>query len=363
MKNSALFIVNAIEDKSINWFFAISPQVYYLLSNWGVSLPQAFICDRSPSRSIRSRRFLKALEKSLSIDCVFTMAGPSYVNFSSVHVQGISNPHITHPDLNDIKAVLCNKDVFWYLIRTKYQRNKSKKADYFIFQTESSRLGFCRRTNVNQEDTVVIPNAADLSSFEINNQPFLSSAASIDILCPAAPYPHKALAFIPRYAVELKALGLESFRFILTIPEESSLYQSIRIEASRLGVGNEVCTIGPYSYKDAKKIYDSSDLVFVPSLLETFSATYLEAFASHRPLIAADRGFARDVCQNAALYVEPLDARDVALKIYDLAGQSELQDRLVKAGVDVLERCDDQKVRTEKICKFLFKVAKKEAHV
>ncbi len=44
-------------------------------------------------------------------------------------------------------------------------------------------------------------------------------------------------------------------------------------------------------------------MVFIPTLLEVFSATYLEAMLMKKPIIASDLEFSRDICGESAYFL------------------------------------------------------------
>jgi glycosyltransferase involved in cell wall biosynthesis len=364
VKNSAIFIKYAIERSSLSWHFALSSEVKSLLDRWGVVVPEFTVFSESPARSIKARNRLAKLVRSCGADLVYTMAGPSYVSFSVPHVQGISNPHISHPNYSDLRSVIPLSKFIGYLLLTFYQRRKAKSADYFIFQTQSSLEGFCNQGGFDRKKAIVIPNAVDHEGFGVGSS-LVSKRKSekFKIFCPAAPYPHKALKFIPEYARKLLDLGVGNFIFVLSIPRDHRLYRSIMSDAGLLGVESKIETVGPYDYSNAAALYESFDAVFVPSLLETFSATYLEAFASKRVLVAANRQFAKDVCRDAAIYVEPHNPTDVAVNIsYLINGSLDLHG-LVEKGVGILMGCETQKSRADKIMDFLMSVSRKERDV
>lgn len=89
---------------------------------------------------------------------------------------------------------------------------------------------------------------------------------------------------------------------------------------------------------DAKlKEYYSNAVCFVyPSLYEGFGIPPLEAMSCGTPTIVSDIPPIREVCRDAALYVNPLDERDVAEKMTLLVSDTALQEKLRCAGY---ERC------------------------
>ncbi len=361
VKNSAIFIKFVADCDDISWSFAVSPQVNALLEKWAIDVPRLKVFPASPAKSLRSRKDLLEFEKSECADAVYTMAGPSYVSFSSFHIQGISNPHITHVKISDIRFIVRSNLFLNYLLLVAYQSYNARKADYFLFQTESSRKGFCKRLRIDQSRTCVLSNAIDFSAFEdAKALEFDQNKGDVAVFCPAAPYSHKALNLIPNYAKMLRDRGYPNFTFFLTIAQDHPLFNSISREAKNLGVSDMVKTKGVYSYSEVGSVYSASDIVFVPSLLETFSATYLEAFAACRPLVVADREFSKEVCGEAAKYVEPHNSENVVDVLIEVASKRSLQLEMVKAGLFRLNLFGGQETRTEKILLTIKSVLKEQ---
>ena len=55
----------------------------------------------------------------------------------------------------------------------------------------------------------------------------------------------------------------------------------------------------------------AANVMFLPTLLESFSGTYLEAMQLDTPILTSDRDFAREVCGDAAEYFDPLSPEDI----------------------------------------------------
>ena len=49
----------------------------------------------------------------------------------------------------------------------------------------------------------------------------------------------------------------------------------------------------------------------MPTLLESFSGTYVEAMYHGKPIFTSDIDFARDICGDAAFYFDPLDENSI----------------------------------------------------
>jgi len=96
--------------------------------------------------------------------------------------------------------------------------------------------------------------------------------------------------------------------------------------------------------------------MFLPTLLECFSASYVEAMKMKKPIITSDMGFARTVCDDAAIYFDPMDANDITAKIIKLVLSVELQNKLIETGLERLKMFGTAKERAKHyldICKLL----------
>ncbi len=283
------------------------------------------------------------------------MAGPAYVKFPCLHVQGISNAYISHPGEERFLYGRNQVAVVRQIIQIGIQRWCSKWADFFIFQTDVALQGYCQRTGISQEKCSVVPNAFDRSMLEQPTSPVAIDASDdpIRIFCPGVGYSHKGLQFIPEIAAAIKSRSKKTFRFLLTI-QDGWLRQRIMRKSQELDVTPMIVNEGPYNYSDVVERYQNADLVFIPSLLETFSACYLEAMAMERPLIVADRPFAHDICHEAAIYVHPQDPIQTAEIMLNLCNQPELRKKLIAKGRKTLDTYCDQEERCEQMIRVLF---------
>ena len=49
----------------------------------------------------------------------------------------------------------------------------------------------------------------------------------------------------------------------------------------------------------------------MPTLLESFSGTYVEAMYHNKPIFTSDLDFAKAVCKEGAFYFNPFDEKDI----------------------------------------------------
>jgi glycosyltransferase involved in cell wall biosynthesis len=325
VQNAANFIKYAASSNKHQFMFIVSPAVNTILEKWAIRPSILYILD-SPAQSKVARKKILSLEHEFKPDIVYTMAGPTYVKFKTPHIMGISNAYITHADLfslflnrNKYQACLFALTEF---IKGWYARFS---ADFFLFQTEISRHSFCKRYRWSQNKTALLQNALGESFFTRSSNVKVLTGGVRKIFVPSTYFSHKNLEIIFEICKLLDCSDKNvDFQFITTVHSDSIFSKKIKESGLQCMIRN----IGPYMYNDSHRLYSEADAVFIPSVLETFSTSYIEAIAMAKPLIVADRPFSREICANYAHYYSPLSSMD-AKKALEMAVYSE---------VDLVER-------------------------
>ena len=96
----------------------------------------------------------------------------------------------------------------------------------------------------------------------------------------------------------------------------------------QFGVEDKVVNHGQISQKELVEVYRHCQYAFLPTLLEVFSATSLEAMYFDLPIVATDFPFNKDVIGEAGIYCKPCDAEDAADKLYSVINNEELRQSL-----------------------------------
>lgn len=165
-------------------------------------------------------------------------------------------------------------------------------------------------------------------------------------------YLHKnfeILIDVSRYL--LKRYPRFKFRFVLTFEQaEMTVPCDIR---------NHFMFIGKVEVSECPYLYEQADIMFMPSLVECFTATYPEAMRMGVPIVTTDLEFARGLCGDAAHYYSAVDAGAAAEAIYRVATDLEYAKRLVESGKKQLQSYDNYEQRAEKLIAILEEIAKK----
>lgn len=336
LQAAAAFIVNAAQQSSdLTWSYALSGPLARELRGLGVDTrqPGMSVLRSTPARSRAARRDIAALVTRVDPEAVFTFFGPAYVRFPRPHLCGVADGWVTHADALAYGALAGPVARLKMRLLCRYKAYWLRLADAWVVEAEVARAGLSRRIGCPSSVVSVVPNTCAPHYLAADDgHRLLEPTERLRILCFSAYYRNKNLELVPAVAAELRALGrLPSFELILTLPDCAQL-GALLVRAERLGVADAIANIGPVALADGPALYRSCDLVFHPSILETFSATYPEAMAMGVPLVVSDRDFARSVCADAAVYFHPLDPRAAATAIVGVLGDPGRRDCLVQAG-------------------------------
>lgn len=343
----------------IEWVYIVSNKVDEELKKFGteISKDRLIVFNESPAKSSSSRNRLLKLSMDLAPDAIFTFFGPAYVKFKSPHLCGVADGWVTHSTLLAYQSLnsflskvltfaLCVYKGYWY-----------RYAERWVVEADCAKKGMVRRIRVPEESVFVVKNTCAQHYIEKVDEPYdLKTDKTIKILTLSSYYPHKNLKIIPYISQELKKIGHDDVQFIITIvketPEEGAIFKLCKM----LGVDDCVKNIGPVSIVDGPTLYAAVDIVLQPSLLETFSANYPEAMAQGKPIVTTDLDFAHDICDDAALFYSPRNAKAAAECISKLIRDKKLNIILTTNGqkrLAELPKSEDKYYAYENIIKDL----------
>lgn len=292
---------------------------------------------------------LKKLEEEFHPDVVFTTSGPAYWRPRAKHLMGYNLAHYIYKDSPFFKMISLKQQVFWALKGIVIKYYTQRDADAYVVQTEDISIRLKKWINKERVYTVGNTYGAQFESSSI--QPKLlphPNPNEFRLLLISSYYKHKHIEIINEIVDYFHEK--ESTRFILTIPEKT--FQSIFSEKAKKYIYN----IGPIAPDMCPGLYSECNAVFLPTLLECFSATYAEAMKMRLPIITTDLSFAHAVCGKAALYFKPKNASDAYRKIKLLQENINIYNSLLQAAAIEIKKLLSPEERAESfltICKSL----------
>ena len=130
--------------------------------------------------------------------------------------------------------------------------------------------------------------------------------------------------------------------FSITLDKNESKDTELFLEEIKnSGFQNVIQNIGNIEKADIAKTYAAHHGLFLPTLLESYSGTYVESIYFKRPIFTSDLDFAREVCKDAAFYFNPLDIDDIISVLQSAFMNPETIYEKIEAGKEHLIGSDD----------------------
>jgi glycosyltransferase involved in cell wall biosynthesis len=358
---SAGFIrhIETNETPGLQWHVACSKPLADELAMLGSDVmdqSRYTIITPQPAHDSASRALLAGLVPSIRAEAMFTFFGPAYVRPAVPHLCGVADGWVTHstrlaysslPSLHAKArmALVCLYKGLWF-----------RGADAWWVEAECARAGLKRRYFIDENRVHVVPNTfgAHFLSHRARKERPERPWENHRILCLSAYYPHKDFELIPSVAAKIRELAPDhAFQFLLTLPPGRPETQAILEQAHHLGVGDNVKNLGPVPLRDCPALYDDCDIAFVPSLLETSSATYPEALLMGLPIVTADLDFAREACGEGAAYFQPHEPNSAAAALASVMTDPLLAEDLRDRGRDELQRYPDPAAKNQMLVELI----------
>lgn len=291
---------------------------------------------------------LNAIFERINPDVVFSVFGPTYWKPTCPHVCGYAKAGYFYPDSPFIQRMPLLRKMKLLLLKKLHMHDFSHFNQALVTETTdaANRLSSLLPSKM----VHVVSNTYN----QIFEQPdrwdesvSLPEFDGITMLSITANYRHKNLDVIPRVISYLKEYHpLLKFRFVLTL--NRSDYRSIEEEHA-----SHILFLGQVSIYQCPSLYKQSDFMFMPTLLECFSATYPESMKMGVPILTSNMPFARDVCGDAAIYFDPLLPQSIGEAIYSLAASEELRSEMVERGQKRLASFENSNSRAQEYIEIL----------
>jgi glycosyltransferase involved in cell wall biosynthesis len=261
---------------------------------------------------------------------LFKKNNPLLLNFTGLGPIFYSNKIITIHDLSFwINPNWFSKSYsFYYKIFTPISAKNSKR----IFTvSEFSKNEISRLLKINTRHINVLYNAPfninkKSISREIrsNERPFFLTVSSLD--------PRKNLISLIK---AFKELDLDIELKIVGSPN-NRIFSKQNVGSSE--VPSNIYFTGYLKDKDLINLYQTALGFIYPSLYEGFGLPPVEAMSYGCPVITSNRTSLPEVCNDAALYIDPLDIEDIKSSIIKIYKDEGLRNSLVKKGFYNIER-------------------------
>ena len=232
---------------------------------------------------------------------------------------------------------------FWHTlslpqkIYAKFMINQAlRRSDVVITVSEFSKREILKYTGTSKDITVI---------YNGINKNFFTEAMSEEkgnyILYVGNVKPHKNLV---RALEAFSLLEAQDLKFKIVGKKENFITADKEVEKVAQKLGDKVEFTGYVSDNELRELYQRARLFLFPSLYEGFGFPPLEAMSCGCPVIVSNAASLPEVCGDAALYCDPYNPADIAVRIKQLLCNEALQAELRKKGTERVklfswERC------------------------
>jgi len=280
-------------------------------------------------------RWLPGLARKWGADVIFTLMGAGPLNSPVPTVVGWHDSTAAYPDSPFWKELgpvprIRERSRLWYASLAV------RRADVICVQTEAManrlsvhwRIPRDRFRIVANGPSSILADRAPRGDGDAVRQPWT-------VLVIGVPKPTKNFAVVPETGARLRETGVGPGRFVMTIESDYEQWlEPFRASLRRCGEPVPIERIGRVPHSELGPLYRSADAVFLPSFLESFSATHIEGMHFGVPMVTSGYDFVREICGPAAEYVDPLDPADCARGLARVLTDTDRRKELRRAGLE-----------------------------
>jgi len=285
---------------------------------------------------------LPRLERRFGADVVLTPMGAGPLRSGVPRVIGWHDSSLAYPE-SELWTLTNRRFRAFEWARQRYVARSARGARVICVQTETMARRLGRVWGIDRSRFRIVPNGPSAFLEGEAPAPVAPPPGPLGILVIGEPKPSKNLEVVPYVARALSRMDLPPWEIVMTIPEARGdwLGPFEQAMADVPEAAGRIRRIGIVPHEELGGLYRKSAAVLLPSFLESFSATYVEAMHFGVPLVTSDMDFARDICQDAARYADPFDPEALAGELATVLTSREEGTRLRVAGGRVLAGLPD----------------------
>jgi glycosyltransferase involved in cell wall biosynthesis len=251
-------------------------------------------------------RTIRAALRSWRADVLFSVGDTSLVRCPIPHLLLIHQANLAYGN-SDRGFEPPLKDRLRWSAMSRYLRMGLPSTEQVTVQTQDMAARISQRFGFDPSRIVVVPSAVerqgDLAPVEASATP------NPYIVYVASASRHKNFEVLPAMMAELRG-SCPELTCRLTITREALPELVEAIDA--LGLSDQFVFEGHLTREGALTLLGGATCLVMPSWLESFGLPYYEAMMLGVPVVAAERGFAREALGDAGLYADPAQGAEFA---------------------------------------------------
>ncbi|WP_048190870.1 glycosyltransferase family 1 protein [Methanobacterium sp. SMA-27] len=259
------------------------------------------------------------------------------------HITSQENAYLLNSIKTNRSVVTCYDLIPWAFEKNHSRLWKSnmsglKKADRIMTISEFSKDEIVKYLNYPEERIHIVSAAVDHDLYHKKRNKDILIQHNIPkdqkfILYVGSETPRQNLNFLLRSLVKLKKKlpGIKLLK--IGDPQSYGARKQLLKTIIEMGLQNDIIFIGYVSEEELPKWYNASDLLVYPCLYAGFGLPPLEAMACGTPVITSNTSSLPEVVDDAGIMVDPNDEESLALNMYNVLTQDDLNKKLAEKGL------------------------------
>ena len=228
-----------------------------------------------------------------------------------------------------------------YFVQKRQIEHYLKKTSILYCQTKTM-LKHTQNTFGIHRHAKILSKGISASVFEgLDNtdapQEFKPFEERFRLICLTRYNPHKNLEAIVDMFINAREVLQDVVVFITIDAEQHPNAKRLLDKIHRYDLSNHIVNLGSVQQRRIPAYFKNCHALLLPTLLESFSATYLEAMQLDLPILTSNLDFAHETCGPAALYFDPWSTQSILEAVVEIRKNTDLRNRLTIAGRDRLK--------------------------
>ncbi len=288
------------------------------------------------------RRFLRQLAAERQ-DAIFMLGNRGLVGAPCPQAVLLHNPWVLYPESPAWQKCTL-RDYLYRRVRNAFYAQGLRAAEVIAAQTPVMIQRLHQQFRIPYDRLALIPNSVTAAPTDSlpeteTSRRMLAEGHTCRALCLARYYTHKNIEILLEAADQLLAQERTDIGIYITIEaSHGSGARRVLEEMMRNGRERVLHNLGQIPMAHVASCYRVADCLLLPTLLESFTNTYVDAMQAGVPIITSDLDFAHTVCGDAAGYVDPLNSASIVAALDSLKTDPELWQQRVKAGQERAQR-------------------------
>jgi glycosyltransferase involved in cell wall biosynthesis len=210
---------------------------------------------------------------------------------------------------------------FWESMRFKLMgyvvRRRMKLASHVFVQTQAMKDRLISVVDISTDSVSIVPNSVSLDSLSVGVgevsrlKGYFIESNVFKLLCLSRYYAHKNIESLLAVAECIRDRNGGACIYLTIDENQGDGASKLLAEIKSRELEEVLINIGAVDASEIPFVYNSVDALILPTLIESYSGTYIEAMHFRKLILTSDMDFAHAVCGNSAFYFDPLHTESI----------------------------------------------------